>query len=30
VRQWLYRPTLLNGRPVEVKTSVDIEIKPAR
>lgn len=24
VRQWAYRPTLLNGNPVEVQTSVDV------
>ena len=24
VRQWVYRPTLLNGEPVEVKTTIDI------
>jgi protein TonB len=24
VRQWLYRPTLLNGEPVEVSTTIDI------
>jgi TonB family protein len=24
VRQWLYRPTLLNGTPVEVETQVDV------
>ena len=24
VRQWVYRPTLLNGEPVEVQTSVDV------
>jgi protein TonB len=24
VRQWLYRPTLLNGEPVEVITQIDV------
>ncbi|MGO9232092.1 MAG: TonB family protein [Bryobacteraceae bacterium] len=24
VRQWIYRPTMLNGEPVEVKTMIDI------
>jgi TonB family protein len=24
VKQWLYRPTLLNGNPVEVETEVDV------
>jgi TonB family protein len=24
VRQWIYKPTLLNGNPVEVSTSVDV------
>ena len=24
VRQWLYRPTLLNGNPVEVQTAIDV------
>jgi protein TonB len=24
VRQWVYRPTLLNGQPVEVVTQVDV------
>jgi periplasmic protein TonB len=24
VRQWVYRPTLLNGEPVEVDTTVDV------
>jgi protein TonB len=24
VRQWKYRPTLLNGRSVEVETTVDV------
>jgi protein TonB len=24
VRQWSYRPTLLNGEPVEVDTTVDL------
>ena len=26
VKQWKYRPTLLNGHPLEVLTSVDIDI----
>ena len=24
VRQWIYRPTLLNGEPVEVQTQIDV------
>ena len=24
VRQWRYRPTLLNGEPVEVDTTIDV------
>lgn len=28
VRQWQYRPTLLNGNPVEVDTMVSIEFRP--
>jgi protein TonB len=24
VRQWVYKPTLLNGEPVEVVTQVDV------
>lgn len=24
VRQWVYKPTLLNGEPVEVQTTVDV------
>ncbi len=24
VRQWRYQPTLLNGRPVEVVTTIDV------
>ena len=27
VRQWRYRPTLLNGVPVEVITEIDVEYK---
>ncbi len=27
VKQWVYRPTLLNGRPVEVVTQVDVNYK---
>ena len=29
VRQWRYRPTKLNGRPVEVRSMVEIEIRRA-
>jgi periplasmic protein TonB len=25
VRQWRYKPTLLNGMPVEVLTEIDVE-----
>ena len=25
VRQWVYQPTLLNGEPVEVMTTIDID-----
>jgi TonB family protein len=28
VRQWVYRPTLLNGNPVEVETTVDLDFTP--
>jgi protein TonB len=24
VRQWVYRPTMLNGEPVEVETTIDV------
>jgi protein TonB len=24
VKQWVYRPTLLNGNPVQVQTTIDI------
>jgi len=27
VRQWLYRPTLLNGDPVEVLTQIEVHFK---
>jgi TonB family protein len=30
VRQWLYRPTLLNGEPIEVETVVDVNFTLAR
>jgi len=30
VRQWLYRPTLLNGNPVEVETQVDVSFTLSR
>jgi len=29
VKQWQYRPTLLNGRPVEVETTIDVEFNLA-
>jgi protein TonB len=29
VRQWIYRPTLLNGKPVEVETDIDVVFKLA-
>jgi periplasmic protein TonB len=29
VRQWVYRPTLLNGEPVEVLTQIDVNFKLA-
>jgi periplasmic protein TonB len=29
VRQWIYRPTLLNGEPVEVLTQIDVNFKLA-
>jgi TonB family protein len=28
VRQWRYKPTLLNGKPVEVDTTITIEFRP--
>jgi hypothetical protein len=30
IRQWHYKPTLLNGRPVQVEQDVTIEFRPAR
>ena len=27
IKQWTYRPTLLNGQPVEVQTTVEVEFK---
>jgi protein TonB len=24
VKQWVYKPTLLNGQPVEVETQIDV------
>ncbi|MBI3695035.1 MAG: TonB family protein [Acidobacteria bacterium] len=30
VKQWRYRPTLLNGQPVEVVTTIAINYQPAR
>jgi protein TonB len=24
VKQWVYKPTLLNGNPVEIETTIDI------
>jgi protein TonB len=24
VKQWVYRPTMLNGQPVEVSTQIDV------
>jgi outer membrane biosynthesis protein TonB len=27
VKQWRYRPTMLNGAPVEVLTEIDVEFK---
>jgi protein TonB len=30
VRQWVYRPTLLNGQPVEVETVVDVNFTLAQ
>lgn len=30
VRQWVYRPTLLNGEPVKVQTTVDVNFTLAQ
>jgi protein TonB len=30
VRQWVYRPTLLNGEPVEVEAPIDVNFTLAR
>jgi TonB family protein len=30
VKQWIYQPTLLNGEPVEVSTTVDVNFAPGR
>jgi protein TonB len=30
VKQWVYRPTLLNGQPVEVETAIDINFTLAQ
>jgi protein TonB len=30
VRQWVYRPTLLNGDPVDVVTSIDVNFTLSR
>jgi hypothetical protein len=30
VKTWLYRPYLLDGQPVEVKTTVDVIFKLSR
>jgi protein TonB len=27
VKQWRYRPYLLNGEPVEVETTIEVEFK---
>jgi protein TonB len=27
VKQWEYRPTLLNGEPIEVKTQIDVNFR---
>ena len=29
VKQWVYQPTLLNGEPVEVVTTVDVNFAPS-
>jgi periplasmic protein TonB len=28
VKTWVYQPTLLNGQPVEVETTVDVNFPP--
>ena len=28
LKQWMYQPTLLNGEPVEVSTTVDVNFAP--
>jgi len=30
VRQWTYHPTLLNGEPVEIDTTIDVNSRPTR
>jgi protein TonB len=30
VKQWRYKPTLLNGEPIEVLTDVDVEFNLAQ
>jgi protein TonB len=30
VKQWVYRPTLLNGQPVQVETTVDVNFALAQ
>ncbi len=30
VRQWVYQPTLLNGRPVEVIAPIDVNFTPGQ
>jgi protein TonB len=30
VRQWVYKPTLLNGQPVEVVTQIDVNFTLAQ
>jgi hypothetical protein len=30
VKQWRYKPTLLNGEPVQVLTTIDVEFKLAQ
>jgi protein TonB len=30
VRQWVYRPTLMNGEPVEVVTQIDVNFALAQ
>ncbi|MGC9946992.1 MAG: energy transducer TonB [Bryobacteraceae bacterium] len=29
LRQWVFKPTLVNGEPVEVSTQIEIEVRPA-